>query len=299
MVMADLAVIGSPNDASLNRLLEVAQSLGLSTEAINYTDSKSSLTLNPHTHELDINGRALFAKSVFYRMQYFEKEKEASKAFQDRSHVGYAMIDSWAIMNPDVRSFNKGKTTLGALNKPLGLMMAQAFGLKIPNTIISNVLSDIEEKIDVKNAIAKPVVGGDFVRTFDQTDANTEWINNLAPHAATVQNKLDYPEYRVYIIGNSTCSFEVKSKDLDYREFPNYEIKYIPDGPPDSGILNKLKTLADEFGLSFAAADLKTNTATGDIEFLEINSMPMFAVYDRVSEGELNKTILKELGILV
>jgi len=298
MPKTDLVVAGCTNDASLQRLLEVAKSEGIDAKGLHYTAENSRLSLDPSTRQLTINGEVLATNSIFYRMQYFERNRKTTIAFQDRSHVGFAMIDSWAAMQTSVASFNKGKTLLSALNKPLGLMKADDIGLKIPNTIVSNVLANIEAKLDVNNAIAKPIVNGGFVRTFEHTNSDTEWINGIAPHPAIVQQKLDYPEYRIYVIGRSTCTFVVTSSDLDYREFPNYQMEYLPHGPPDRTVVKKIAKLAKVLGLDFAAADLKTNTVTDEIEFLEINSMPMFAVYDKISEGELNRTILKELGLL-
>ena len=133
----------------------------------------------------------------------------------------------------------------------------------------------------------------------DPVIKNTLWRNGLSAQPAIVQRRLEYPEYRVYLIGKSFVSLEVVSTDLDYRIAPHYRLSYLPDGidhPGAAGIYRGLRLLAAEMGIDFGAADLKTDPATGEIIFLELNSMPMFAAYDRASGGVLCRTILTELG---
>jgi hypothetical protein len=48
----------------------------------------------------------------------------------------------------------------------------------------------------------------------------------------------------------------------------------------------------DEFGLDFGAADFKASPETGRPLFLEVNSAPMFAAFDRVAAGALCDAIL-------
>jgi hypothetical protein len=51
----------------------------------------------------------------------------------------------------------------------------------------------------------------------------------------------------------------------------------------------------DEVGLDFGAADFKTCPDTGSYRFLEVNSAPMFAGFDRVAKGCLSAAILEWL----
>ena len=48
----------------------------------------------------------------------------------------------------------------------------------------------------------------------------------------------------------------------------------------------------DALNLDFGAADFKTSPDTGRYLFLEVNSSPMFAAFDAVSDGAVSKAIL-------
>ncbi len=52
----------------------------------------------------------------------------------------------------------------------------------------------------------------------------------------------------------------------------------------------------DRLGLDFGAADFKICPRTGARLFLEVNSAPMFAGFDRAAGGALADTILDWLG---
>ncbi|MEZ5451488.1 MAG: hypothetical protein R3E93_01530 [Thiothrix sp.] len=63
-------------------------------------------------------------------------------------------------------------------------------------------------------------------------------------------------------------------------------------------LVEKLAQLSGHLGLDFAAADFKTDPATGELQFLEINTNPMFAGFDQVAAGALSDAMLRYLGVL-
>ena len=50
-----------------------------------------------------------------------------------------------------------------------------------------------------------------------------------------------------------------------------------------------------EFRMTFGAADFKTDPDTGELCFLELNTSPMFAHFDQVSDGAVCRALLHHL----
>ena len=65
--------------------------------------------------------------------------------------------------------------------------------------------------------------------------------------------------------------------------------------PPPPELVEAMTKLTDKLGLDYAAADLKTNPRNGRLEFLEVNTMPMFTGYDDAAKGKLSDAIFLTL----
>jgi hypothetical protein len=76
----------------------------------------------------------------------------------------------------------------------------------------------------------------------------------------------------------------LRSEALDYRTDPRVEVAAVP---APAALTAPLGRLMDGLGLDFGAADFKTCPETGRFLFLEVNSAPMFAGFDRVAAGAL------------
>ena len=91
---------------------------------------------------------------------------------------------------------------------------------------------------------------------------------------------------------NSTLPHLRANKDrawLDYRTDPNVKIRVLKEPLSEAiGLLH----LAERLGQTFGAADFKTCPDTGRLLFLEFNSMPMFAAFDRAAGGVLSGMII-------
>ena len=110
---------------------------------------------------------------------------------------------------------------------------------------------------------------------------------------AIVQQRLVPPEVRVYAIGDRYFAFNVISPELDYRSTQNCRVEAM-EVP---GELTKgFGALLEILGLDFAAADFKTCPETGRLLFLEVNNGPMFAAFDRATNGELCHTMVHMLN---
>ncbi|HLL99763.1 MAG TPA: hypothetical protein VK400_01805, partial [Pyrinomonadaceae bacterium] len=177
---------------------------------------------------------------------------------------------------------------------PLVLNLAQSFGLKIPDTVVTNDFSYLAQFEKNRRLVAKPVNGGGYCRSFEEVRRQTELKNETTAAApAIVQNRLVAPEIRIYAVGKSFFAFEITSEELDYRTTPKARIEYIENFSGE--LTGGLQKLLDALGLDFAAADFKTCPETGEPVFLEVNTSPMFAAFDSASKGSLSDSMLKFL----
>jgi D-alanine-D-alanine ligase-like ATP-grasp enzyme len=112
----------------------------------------------------------------------------------------------------------------------------------------------------------------------------------VAASPAIVQQRLEPPELRVYVVGRRLFGFRVISTELDYRASNQTRVEPEPSLPAALG--HALLALAERLGLDWAAADLKTDRESGELCFLEINSAPMFVAFDRAGDGALGDALL-------
>ena len=173
-------------------------------------------------------------------------------------HRGWAMLDQALEMN--------------GYCKPLDLLMARQHGLKVPPTLVT------DNKIPEGKLIFKRILGG----------AHTEQLTDAKQFGFGVgfaQELLPGSEYRIYVVGDKTFCFRMKSNSLDYRAKQDVEVSLV-DSSELEDAPQKIKAMSHEKGLYFSASDLKQNSS-GQLCFLEMNTAPMFVRFDQASNGEL------------
>lgn len=277
-----LLIVGGSQDHNINRLAHAAEARGAAHRVI-HTDAQPapSVTWSPGSTTITINGESFDAKgtSLFIRYDVFGDVSDAQKsAFFDT-------IKGWAAAYPDVGILNRANETL-EMSKPRALVEAERCGFDIPKTTITNDFNLFANRTDF---IAKPVSGGAFTKVLSD-------MPDTVDQPYIVQEKLSYPEMRLFRVGEHYFAFEIQSEVVDYRANDNFSMVEVP--APDKLVL-ALSLLSNKLGLDYAAADLKTNPKTGTLEFLEINTMPMFTGYDNVAEGRLSDAMfltLRNLG---
>jgi hypothetical protein len=176
------------------------------------------------------------------------------------------------------------------------LQVAKTCGLAIPKTLISNHADRINRFAQVHDcAIAKPVNGGGYCKPLADALDPSLLRDGVMPIPAFLQERLSYPEYRVYRVGRRFMAFAVQSDALDYRISPGSTMRRVETGcEPLAEEMPRLEAMADALGLDFCAFDMKTR-ADGKLCFLEVNTGPMFAAHDRACDGRLTEMIVEEL----
>ncbi len=273
-----LLIVGGSNDHNIKCLAEAAEWRGSPCRVI-YTDTvpAPSVSWKPGETSIKINGEVFEAEgtSLFIRYDVFSDMPSTTKS------ALFDAIKGWAIANPCVGMINRGNENL-EMNKPRALVLAKICGFETPETWIT---SDFNKFANKEDYIAKPVSGGDYTKVLSELQDKTG-----KPYI--VQKKLTYPELRLFRVGTHFFAFEISSGLLDYRIDKHPEMKEVT---PEPYLVEAMQKLSTMLGLDYAAADLKTNPDTGRLEFLEINTMPMFTGYDVVASGKLSDSLVTTL----
>ncbi|HEY0051677.1 MAG TPA: hypothetical protein VGB68_20435, partial [Pyrinomonadaceae bacterium] len=209
-----------------------------------------------------------------------------------RALAWHTTLGGWLGAHSEIRMFNR-RNSRYVTNKPLVLNLARSFGLKIPDTVITNDFSYLAGFEKKRRLVVKPVNGGGYCQSFEEVRKRTELKQETAAAPAIVQNRLVAPEIRVYAVGKNHFAFKITSEELDYRAAQKCEIEYLENFSDKLTV--GLEKLLDALGLDFAAADFKTCPESGELVFLEVNTSPMFTVFDSASKGSLSDSMIKFL----
>lgn len=225
-------------------------------------------TLHPDGR-LELDGVVVDASACFIRHDVFMAQRSGAAGDSRAALNWHHAIKGWALSQPSVRLFNR--FSRGDYNKVESLALARGAGLSVPATLITNAPSGLP----ASDFIMKPVAGGELT---EPAVADT-----VLAYPYIFQARLSRPEMRVYIVGERHFGFSIESPDLDYRQHHNVELKAV-EAP--LALIEPLLRLTRALGLEFAAADFMQDEH-GDYQFLEINSQPMFAAFDKVVSGRL------------
>ena len=108
-----------------------------------------------------------------------------------------------------------------------------------------------------------------------------------------IQEKLAYPECRLYQVGDWQFAFAINNTLLDSRDRDGQMSITHVSVPPK--LAAPMRALSKRLGLDYTAADFKTCPQTGDLKFLETNTMPMITGYDTAAGGELSDALALRL----
>lgn len=232
-----------------------------------------------------LHGNPLAPSAAFVRLDVFEAIEKPRPEASVRALGWYQAVTGW-IMAAGIPHCNRSISPISA-NKPATLVLARQCGLRIPSTVISNRPG----RADGTPRIAKPVAGGGYcIELSEAVGANPAGEPLAMP--AIVQERLCAPEVRVYVIGEAALAFELRSESLDYRIQQDAEIALCAELPAETTALRRLMAA---LSMDFGAADFKTDPATGELVFLELNTSPMFARFDYASAGRLSGLLVESL----
>jgi len=288
-----LLIAGGDEDPNLKTLLAAAQRVKQPVHSLLIgRNSHPSLIWEMNSDALLIDGRRLDARAAFIRYDIFTALKGGQPSSSYRALSWYTTLSGWLSAHSKIRMFNR-RNLRYVTNKPYVLNLAQACGLKIPDTVITNDFAYLKRFEKNRRLVVKPVNGGGYCQSFEEVGEQTELKKEIAAAPAIVQNRLVAPEVRVYAVGKKIFAFQITSEELDYRTTPKCQIEYLESFADE--LTAGLRKLLDALGLDFAAADFKTCPQTNQLIFLEVNTSPMFTAFDSASKGLLADAMIKFL----
>jgi len=289
--MKPLLLAGGKKDPNLAILAKAAQSLGVPlVDARHDIDAVAAFRwdLDTNAVSLSTDGTPIGAGSAFIRMDVFSAMLDSRPAVAHRCHGWFHTVYGWLLADPRVKMLNRDMD-VAANSKPAVLLRARNSGFAVPSTLITNLQKDLETR---SGAIIKPTGGGDYCYDLAELLPNVNFQNGVASVPSILQDKLIAPEIRIYVVGDDTFAFEMKSSSLDYRVKQDVEVVHIPKVPSEA---NALMRLMASLKMNFGAADFKTDRSTGHLVLLELNNSPMFARFDEICGGDIGKSIVRTL----
>jgi len=280
-----LLVAGGDSDPQLRRLIDHAERLGLPLKTILHTDGGGlQLQWDIASGKLFDAGELIAPHAAFVRQDVFRFLNSKKQIDRDDARSWKIMLDGWLWSNPNIRLFNRNFAMKDAVNKPLALVWAREAGLPIPRTVLHSSVAVADVALAEAPVVYKPVGGGDMCRELD-AEALGRVTGPHLPRPYIFQEKLVPPEIRIFRVGERFFAFRIAADALDYRTVGGKA--EVTEVDPPQKLLPGLRALTDRLGLTYTAADFKTNAHNGQLVFLETNSNPMFAAFDVASDGRL------------
>jgi hypothetical protein len=232
-----------------------------------FIDLSSKFHWDIQTNKLEIDDTIIDdIDAVFMRSNVFEENTH-------QKHANYFLMRNYVTYHEHIKIYNRychRETPYKLYN----LMVAADIGLYIPYTEVSKTSQQEND------TILKPVTGG----------MHTE-VGKLANFTTIIQQRIHGKNKRLYTIGNKQFGFEVVSSKVDYRDDPQTYV--VPSEIPEDEA-EKVKKLMSKLNLNFSAADFMADE-NNKHWFLEVNTLPMFAVFDKKVNGEISQTLRDEL----
>lgn len=279
---------GDPNMLALARRVTERHLPGLAV--LIHPRRSAPFTWDIDADRLVIAGREVRPTAMFLRHDAFATQTDRRPGTFQRTQAWYHTFMSWALAHEETGFLNRAYATRQP-TKPYVVALARRFGLAVPATLITNDPA-MPETGAPEEWISKPVAGGDYTRPLDETRALPTSEADDAPAPAIVQRRVRGPDLRIYRIGGKTFAFEIASSALDYRTTKAPDIRIVPAPEP---LIGPLDAVMAHLGLDFGAADFKTDPVTGEHFFLEVNSAPMYAGFDKLVDGRICDALIDAL----
>jgi len=124
----------------------------------------------------------------------------------------------------------------------------------------------------------------------DATDESRLDLISACP--VLFQERIPGPDIRVHVVGSETFAEQIESENVDYRTSRSniYERASLADAVSEACV-----SLTREMGLRMSGVDFKRHAQTGELYFLEANSMPCFEGYDRRAGGAIGDALVRSL----
>jgi glutathione synthase/RimK-type ligase-like ATP-grasp enzyme len=300
-----ILLAGGQQDHNMRRVLDAVQARDFAHKIL-WTDRPQDLsfTFNANATDLSLSQLAdsKLRHSLFIRHDVFYDQNNCEQLSEfdlhTRSHISsawYTAVKGWAMAAPNIRILNEGSPLGHEPNKLRNLPWAKEPGFDLPETIVTNDPTPFLKNSD--QWIIKPVDGGAYTKVLsDYIEEQNSDLSLLRAMPWFYQEKLSYPEIRVFQAGEWQFAFNIHNDDIDSR-IRNDSMNVSEASMPNE-LSAPMRALSGRLGLDYSAADFKTCPKTGRLKFLEINTMPMITGYDTAAGGQLSDALALTLNKL-
>jgi hypothetical protein len=161
--------------------------------------------------------------------------------------------------------------------KPVQLARVAALGVHIPATLLSNDPQRVRAfAAGRKNAIVKPVQGGDHARRLSAEHLADDHLRHLQLAPITLQAEVPGTNIRAFVAGDEVHACEIRTSQLDYRDDPTPQL-LVHALPAE--MVQLARRIARELHLLWTGIDFRL-TPEGEYVFLEANPSPMFLGFE-------------------
>ena len=170
------------------------------------------------------------------------------------------------------------------------VLVASRVGLLTPRSLVTTVPERAVEFVEGcrDGAIIKGASGRKtWVSTVSPPSMGNQF-SRLSECPSLIQERITGEDIRVHVAGESCHAEAILSADVDYRRTGRARFSQVQLSPD---ILDACVRVARCLDLSFVGIDLKRDVRTGELVFLEANSMPCYQVYDRRASGRISAAL--------
>ncbi len=285
----ELLIAGGSLDPQLDHLVAAARDLDVAVRELRVgPTAHPRLHWDLQTDSLHLDGQTLRPDGAFVRHDVFGWLADPRQAVSERARAWHDTLTGWLRHHPNVRWLNREAAPRTSGQKPFDLAQARISGMRIPATWLSNDLDAIG-RIDTSSAITKPVSGGQHCRPLGPSLEGAPRRGQALAAPAMLQERVDGPDLRVFLVGSVFQAFRTEARTLDVRD--DAEARPVAVVLPD-GLREHLVRFQRWERLDFAALDFKEPVGGGPPVFLECNRQPMFAAYDAACGGRLSRAMV-------
>ncbi|CAL2105027.1 RimK-like ATP-grasp domain-containing protein [Tenacibaculum sp. 190524A02b] len=205
--------------------------------------------------------------------------KDKNQNFQEHSRNVHESLYQWLEVT-DSKVVNRHSKMFSNSSKPYQAQIIKRYGLKTPNTLITNTPTEAIAFHQKHGAIIYKSISGvrSIVKEFDPLD--TERLEKIRFCPVQFQKKLSGFDVRVHVIDKEVVATKINTTGVDYRYArkdggtTELETFAIPET-----IKNACINVSAALQLDFSGIDLRF-TDEGDVYCFEVNPMPGYSYYE-------------------
>jgi glutathione synthase/RimK-type ligase-like ATP-grasp enzyme len=262
--------------------------------------TQAKITWSPLTQSGTLrlaDGRSLAMsqiRSVFWRnfsgvkVPKLPHESVQKAAYQD----AIALVRS-LLQIPSIHWVNPVQAYQIHREKPLELSKVHQLGVNVPDTIVTNNPTSVQEFVDLHSKTTfKPIYGGARTQLISAEHLNPERLQlslKIAP--VTLREYIAGANIRSYVIGETVYAAEICSAALDFHE--DDDAKLVPIVFPEV-MCRQAMAIAKALSAEWITIDWRL-TPNGDYLFLEANPNPSFLDFEQQTGFPITQALIELL----